>query len=239
MTSVARWVEVHRLAVAGREAAIARDTGNRVGRVWLATSRFTDVARLAELTLTLGADAGAFYDLGWAMNATGDRTAALAAYDQALSLYRAAGERGSEAAPLNNIGLVYDSLGERQRALEYYAQALPITREVGNRAGEATTLNNIGSVYDSLGERQRALEYYAQALPIMREVGDRAGEAVTRYNMAMIYRAEGDLGLAVAELQHVVELDRQVSHPDQQSGTEMLQQVRQELADSTPNPGPR
>ena len=54
MTSVVRWVEVHRLAVAGREARIARDVGDRVGGVWLARSRFADVARLAGLTLTLG-----------------------------------------------------------------------------------------------------------------------------------------------------------------------------------------
>ena len=166
MTSVARWVEVHRLAVAGREAGIARDVGGRVGGVWLARSRFADVARLAGLTLTLGEDARAFYQLGWARDATGDRTAALAAYDQALRLYRAAGDRGNEAATLSNIGEVYRGLGEPQRALEYYGQALPILREVGDRAGEAATLNNIGAVYRGLGEPQRALEYYGQALPI-------------------------------------------------------------------------
>ena len=145
MTSVARWVEVHRLAVAGREAGIARDVGGRVGRVWLARSRFADVARLAGLTLTLGEDAGALYQLGWAKNATGDRTAALEYYGQALRLYRAAGDRGNEAATLSNIGHVYRGLGERQRALEYYGQALPVLREVGDRAGEAATLNNIGA----------------------------------------------------------------------------------------------
>jgi tetratricopeptide (TPR) repeat protein len=118
MTSVVRWVEVHRLAVAGGEAGIARDAGSRVGRVWLARSRFADVARLAELTLTLGEDARAFYQLGWARHATGDRAAALAAYDQALRLHRAAGDRGHEAATLSNIGAVYDGLGERRRALE-------------------------------------------------------------------------------------------------------------------------
>ena len=58
-----RWAEVHRLAVAGGEAGIARDVGGRVGRVWLARSRFADVARLAELTLTLGEDARAWYQL--------------------------------------------------------------------------------------------------------------------------------------------------------------------------------
>ena len=44
MTSVARWVEVHRLAVAGGEAGIAREVGGWVGRLWLARSRFADAA---------------------------------------------------------------------------------------------------------------------------------------------------------------------------------------------------
>ena len=239
MTSVVRWVEVHRLAVAGREAGIARDVGGRVGGVWLARSRFADVARLAGLTLALGEDARAFYQLGWAKDATGDRTAALAAYGQALRLCRAAGDRRNEAATLTNIGAVYRGLGERQRALEYYGQALPIAREVGDRAGEAVTLSNLGLVYDGLGEPQRALEYYGQALPIRREVGDRAGEAVTRYNVAMIHRARGELGRAVAELEQVVELDRQVGHPELLSDTEMLHRVRQELASSDPGRGSR
>ena len=100
-------------------------------------------------------------------------------------------------------------------------------------------MNNIGAVYNGLGEWQRALEYFGPALPIRREVGDRAGEAVTRYNVAMIYRARGELGRAVAELEQVVELDRQVGHPDLQSDTEMLLRVRQELAGSDPGRGPR
>jgi tetratricopeptide (TPR) repeat protein len=125
---------------------------------------------------------------------------------------------------------VHRDLGEPQRALEYYGLALPIAREVGDRAGEAVTLGNIGAVHRDLGEPLRALEYYGLALPIMREVGDRAGEAVTRYNMAMTHRAQGELDRAVAELEQVVELDRQVSHPRLQADTETLHRVRQELA---------
>jgi hypothetical protein len=44
--------------------------------VWLARSRFADAARLAGLTLTLGEDADALYQLAWAKTATGDPTAA-------------------------------------------------------------------------------------------------------------------------------------------------------------------
>jgi len=69
--------------------------------------------------------------------------------------------------------------------------------------------------------------------------GNRAVEAVTRYNLAMIHHARGDLGRAVAELEQVVELDRQVSHPDLRSRVEMLDRARQELAASDRGRGPR
>ncbi|WP_239087258.1 tetratricopeptide repeat protein, partial [Actinoplanes digitatis] len=115
--AVARWVEVHRLAVAGREPAVARDVGYRVAGVWLRRSRFADVAAVATATLTLGPDAGSFYALGWAQSATGQPRQALANCEQALHRFREAGDRGSEAATLSNIGLVYDGLGDRQQAL--------------------------------------------------------------------------------------------------------------------------
>jgi hypothetical protein len=68
---------------------------------------------------------------------------------------------------------------------------------------------------------------------------DRAAEAVTRFNVAMIHRAEGELGRAVAELERVVELDRQVSRPDLQSDIEVLDRVRQELGSSDRGRGSR
>ncbi|MEU7756550.1 tetratricopeptide repeat protein, partial [Micromonospora sp. NPDC049171] len=162
-TTVARHVEVHRLAVAGQQPVIARDVGDRVCRVWLRTSRFAAVEAMATATLTLGPDAGALYDRGWARLSTGRPWPALEDYQQALTMYQQAGNRTGEAATLSNIGHVYDGLGDRLQALDHYHQALPIQREVGNRAGEATTLNNIGHVYDGLGDRQQALDHYHQA----------------------------------------------------------------------------
>uniref|UniRef100_UPI003D7031EC tetratricopeptide repeat protein n=1 Tax=Micromonospora haikouensis TaxID=686309 RepID=UPI003D7031EC len=88
------------------------------------------------------------------------------------------------------------------------------------------------SVYAGLGDRTRALDHYHQALPIAREVGDRAGEAVTRYNIAMLHRADGDLDQAIQELEHVVELDRQVDHPDLEADTAVLEQLRRQRAES-------
>jgi tetratricopeptide (TPR) repeat protein len=94
------------------------------------------------------------------------------------------------------------------------------------RAIEAVTLNNIGGVHKGMGDREQALAYYTQALLILREVGDRVDEAVTRYDIAMIHRADGNWDEAVRGLELVVDLDRQVGHPDLEPDPAMLEQVR-------------
>ena len=82
--------------------------------------------------------------IGAVWDALGEKDTALDFYQQALSLFRAVGDRGGEATTLNNIGGVWSALGEKDKALDFYNQALPLRRAVGDRGGEATTLNNIG-----------------------------------------------------------------------------------------------
>ena len=178
---------MHRLAVAGREAGIARDVGGRVGGGWLARSRFADVARLAELTLTLGEDARAFYQLGWARNATGEPD-------------RGAGRLRSGTAPVPGRRRPR----QRGRHAEQHRRRVPRSGRAAAgagvlRAGAADHAGGRGPGRGGghaeqhrrrvrgLGEPQRALEYYGQALPILREVGDRAGEAATLNNIGAVY----------------------------------------------------
>src|SRR6266540_226494 len=113
-------------------------------------------------------------------------------YQEALELYRRAGDRGGEAETLHNIGLVYSSFGETRKALEKYNEALLIRRATGERRGEAATLNSIGTLYWSLGETGKALEKLNEALPIYQLMGDRGGEAATLNNLGVVYRALGE-----------------------------------------------
>jgi CHAT domain-containing protein/Tfp pilus assembly protein PilF len=119
------------------------------------------------------------------------KRSAIVKFEQALKLYREAGDHTREARALNNIGKVYSDLGEKQKALEYYSQSLPLSRVVGDLRGEAATLTNIGLVYSALGEKQKALEYYSQSLPLSRVVGDLRGEAATLNHIGNVY---ADLG---------------------------------------------
>ena len=72
---------------------------------------------------------------------------AIVKWEEALKLYRQAGNNTGQALSLLGLGRVYSALGEKQKALEYYSQSLPLFRAVGDRGGEAATLNSIGTVY--------------------------------------------------------------------------------------------
>ncbi|WP_433041251.1 tetratricopeptide repeat protein [Dactylosporangium sp. CS-033363] len=214
VAGIAQAVEVHRLAVAGREADIARQVGRRVARVWLRTSRFADVDALTSATLHLGPDSRAFYDRGRARSATGRPHLALADYEQALSLYRDAGDRRNTAASLNNIGLGFSGLGDHQRALAHFEQALAILRDVGDRAGEATTLNNIGGIKFGQGDLDGALKTLHQVLDLVRAVGDRGTEAATNFNMAAVLARMARTRDAIDMQLRAISLAEATEHPD-------------------------
>jgi CHAT domain-containing protein/Tfp pilus assembly protein PilF len=125
------------------------------------------------------------------------KRASIEKYQEALELYRKAGDRKGEAQALNNIGLVHRSLGEMQKALEKLNEALPVRRAAGDRKGEADTLNNIGVIYGSTGEMQKALEKFSEALNIRRAAGDRKGEAQTLDNIGVIYWSLGEMQKAL------------------------------------------
>jgi len=221
-----------------------RVVGDRLASTWTASSRFRETDSLTRRALQVQTSPGTLLWAARARRVLGLPHEAIQLFNEALPILRDLGDRAGEAATLTNIGRVYDGLGDRQQALRFYNealpifrrqqalrfynQALPIRRDVGDRAGEAATLNNIWGVHDGLGDRQQALRFYNEALPILRDVGHRAGEAVTRYNMAMIFRAEGRLAEAVRELEVVVDLDFKVQHPDLESDTAMLDQMKAE-----------
>ncbi len=98
-------------------------------------------------------EAEKLYEQGTAESLRG----AIVKYEEALKLYRKAGNRSREALTLHNMGGVYLNLGEQQKALEYYSQSLPLRRAVDDRGGEAVTLSSMAFVKRSLGNFTEAL----------------------------------------------------------------------------------
>ena len=131
-------------------------------------------------------------------------------YQEALELYRRAGDSRGEAKTLDSIGVVHQLLGEMQKALDKHGEALPIRRAVGDRSGEAETLNNIGMAYRALGDMQKALDKYSEVLLIARERGDRSGEGVMLNNIGAVYALSGDLRKALDKYNESLQIRRAV-----------------------------
>ena len=130
--------------------------------------------------------------------------------EEALKLYRQAGDTTGEAASLIVLGRVYSDLGEKQKALEYLSQSLHLFQTVGDRDGEAMILTNIGAVYSDLGEKQKALEYYSQSLPLSRALGNRSQEAITLNKIGQVYSEFGEKQKALEYYSQSLPLSRAV-----------------------------
>ncbi|AFY33799.1 CHAT domain-containing tetratricopeptide repeat protein [Calothrix sp. PCC 7507] len=133
---------------------------------------------------------------------------ALEKWQEALKLWRLAGDKAGEAITLTYMGLLNNVSGNKQQALALYNQALPLWRIVADKEGEATTLSNIGKVYSDLGDKQQALAFYNQALPLRRAAGDKTGEALTLNNIGGVYSESGDKQQALALYNQALALRR-------------------------------
>jgi CHAT domain-containing protein/tetratricopeptide (TPR) repeat protein len=133
-------------------------------------------------------------------------------YEEALPIWRAAGDRSGEAQALNGLGFLSGALGAPPKALEYYEQALAIRREIGDRDGEGETLHGIAAMQSALGRKAQALEIYNRALPLRQASGYRVGEATTLGNIGQIHFSLGEMPKAIDYYQRSLPLWRAAGH---------------------------
>ncbi len=157
--------------------------------------------------------------MGNAHNALGDLTKALAYYNEALPLARAAKDLNAEGDILHNLGMLYQTTGEQQKALEVGNLGLEIRKATGDRRGEASALSNIGNVYDELNERKKAREYHLQALKLWQSIGDRRGEARALNNLGNLWETTEDQEQALTYYNRALLLERTAGDRRSEAGT--------------------
>ena len=127
-----------------------------------------------------------------------EKKAALAAYTEALKLWRVTGDKEKQASAMNALGDLSRTLRENQQALDYFNQVLELRRELKDRKGEASALTNLGQTQQAAGQFKPALDFFRQALPIMQEVANQRGEAI-------VITSVGATQLAAGERQQAIE----------------------------------
>jgi CHAT domain-containing protein/tetratricopeptide (TPR) repeat protein len=106
-----------------------------------------------------------------------DETSARAAYNQALSLARAANDSSLQAAALNGTADCLRTVFSNNEALRTYQQALDLSKSSADIQNQALALNGMGSVYENIGQLQKGLDLHNQALALAAPLRDPELEA--------------------------------------------------------------
>jgi DNA-binding SARP family transcriptional activator len=104
-------------------------------------------------------------------------------FEQALTLYRAAGDRQGQARAANNLAFSYRFLGRHEEEVAALLSALELQRQIGRRSGEGVALCNLGEAYLELGRHQEAISCSQDALIVVREIGSARDEGYALYNL--------------------------------------------------------
>ena len=99
------------------------------------------------------------------------REEALARYGEALTLYRAVGDRLGEANVLLALGDIYRARKEYDSAWQSYAEVHTLYTMIGDRYSLARVLYRMGDWHAEQQQAQPAAELYRQAIDLWRSIG--------------------------------------------------------------------
>jgi tetratricopeptide (TPR) repeat protein/transcriptional regulator with XRE-family HTH domain len=138
---------------------------------------------------------------------TGD-SAAGAAAEQALALFRDLGDRAGQGDALNGLAMVHRLTGHYPAAATCHQQALDLFRDLGNQRGQYDALNNLSHLHCLTGNYAAARACVEQALELSRAAGHRGAQAGALSYLGMVQRLIGDYEAATASQQQALELSR-------------------------------
>jgi tetratricopeptide (TPR) repeat protein len=118
-------------------------------------------------------------------------TEAAAAYDAALTAYRAIDARLGEANTRQALGDLYVRTARLTEAETAYEAALTAYRAIDDRLGEANTRQALGDLYVRTARLTEAEAAYEAALTAYRAIDDQLGEANTRSALGVVALTRG------------------------------------------------
>jgi predicted ATPase/class 3 adenylate cyclase len=116
--------------------------------------------------------------------------------EDALELYRKAGDRRGEARALGELGAILQRQGSNERSESVLQEALAILRDIDDPERLSFTLVALGALQHIQGRLEEAAENYTESLEIGRQRGDKHASATALVNLGEIAQLQGDNGKA-------------------------------------------
>jgi len=176
-----------RAQVALRQAILAHDLPDYPAQIAAARRAI----RLAHAVDDVATEAAGYRQWGFALRQQGYYDESRVRLQQALTLTRAALDRGGEAAILGGLGMMSADQDDPVAGRAYYERSLRIYREIGDRQGENRVQFWLGLPALEEGKYDEAKARYEQAVHAFHEMGDRWAESYALQLPGRVYRALG------------------------------------------------
>ncbi len=129
---------------------------------------------------------------------------AVALYEEAVELWRQAGDAVAETRTTINLAMAYRRQGELRHALAAYQRALTAARGSGEIHLEARALLHIGNVYCWIGEGRQAIARLQEARELLNRHPDEAMEADVLFQLAVAHERLGEYQEALERYDEVL-----------------------------------
>ncbi|MFF8233179.1 caspase, EACC1-associated type [Streptomyces caelestis] len=201
--SARQWLDAHaqELQAAARSSSTdnwpqAADFLQSVGTSLYLDDRYIEAQELFQKILGTTSPAslhhaGATVSLGEIHRMQGRNEEATAAFEEALAIYQALGDRLGQADARQGLGEVHRMQDRYEEATAAFEEALAIYQALGDRLGQAGTRQGLGEVHRMQGRNDEATAAFEEALAIYQALGDRSGQAGATQGLGGIHRMQG------------------------------------------------
>ncbi|MFI6551408.1 tetratricopeptide repeat protein [Streptomyces prunicolor] len=173
----------------------------------------TTACTIAHQAGALAAEAGAWNNLGIALNGASRYVEALAAHERAIELFASLDDHNERGKALNGKGSALHDSGKPAEALLVHQEALAIQRDVGDLREQAAVLNNLSLDHQDLENYAEACATAEEAASLFQRLGDPTNEANALCAAAFALQASGRTEAAQAACQRAVEASRAAGSP--------------------------
>ncbi|HZH78567.1 MAG TPA: CHAT domain-containing protein [Archangium sp.] len=135
-----------------------------------------------------------------------DYAGALRYFEQALPLYREAGDRVGEAMALYRSGLMREQLEGCQAALPTYQQALPLLQAIPRPEWEGRAWYSVANCQLQAGNAQEALDHFQHAIPVLEATQQRLQLAMSLSAVGILSKELGQVPRALDALKRAAPL---------------------------------
>ena len=207
----ARW------SPAERGAKVAVDSLRRAGNAALGRDGFgaalliwRESARRAEALPDTAGMGAAFGNIGAGFYGEGALDSALAYFDRAALLARAARDTRTELNALGARANVLRDRGDYGAAREQYERTLALRERIGDVRGIAADRTNLGILAVEMGDAAAARTAYREAIAVSRRHALRDAEATALVNLGALASEEADYADAIVHEARALELYREL-----------------------------